>query len=429
SRISRASYVARHMASELNMVVLVISSIARDKYTVIANAAAQSGITFDVDANGLPINRRIKNPDALVGLGKESGDIEFSADSVSAIARIPDTDDMLWITAKGRATGATWSPMRFTGFRYEEPLDGGRGIALAFQGAEQKREEAKSSSEKEKFHRTAADAVLVIRHIQANPDTSARRARAECLADSSSRWKEVVDLLGTALVQVKGGRGKKDTVSIVVPELPSLIRDVLRAQPVTDGSQNVNSGSYRGDRGSTVDPRSGKSVEVVGVDPWIGSALKGRPSTVTPSTVPSTVGGDPKSTKRGSTVADVSAREQMYDMMREAESQGFDPAGWATERATEMGWTDQDIQDGVETLARGRPGAEDPLSGGGGAAPEMVDALVRLVAAQPNITRVGLEQAMGVPDIDELIEAALDAGRIRVEPVNSRRTFVVEPEK
>jgi hypothetical protein len=409
TRISRASYIARHIASEMNMVVLVISSIARDKYQVIANAATQSGLTFDMDATGAPINRKIKNPDALVGLGKESGDIEFSADSVSAIARMPDSDDMLWITAKGRATGASWSPMRFTGFRYEEPMDGGRGLAASMSGVALKKEEVKATAEKEKLSKTTQDSVEIARAILESEDgVCGVRELRTLLSDSSARWKEVKDLLGPSMVQTKGkGKGAKDSVSISVPNLPAIVRGVLVGL-------GVNFSSYRG----SVDPHlkstpvDGGCGSVDGIDPK-GSFLH-TPHPHFGSTV--------ESEKTRSTVADVKLLEEMCDIFRQQQALGIDPRAWADERAPDMGWTSKDIQTGawaVQASSLQETLASDP---GGGA---LIEILVKLVEAKPNITRASLDRLTGI-DTELVIDAALAQGLIQIIGISGMRTFVVK---
>ena len=70
-RIGQASYVLRDLANRFGCAVFCISSIAREKYKL-ANALHDvARLTFDIDAHGYPINRRILDPDAIVGAGKE----------------------------------------------------------------------------------------------------------------------------------------------------------------------------------------------------------------------------------------------------------------------------------------------------------------------------------------------------------------------
>ena len=136
-RIARASYTAHAVAEQYDAAVWLISSVARERYNL-WKLLEQAAPAWNLDDAGQPIDRRIHNPDALVGLGKESGEIEYSADSVSAIIRVPDSwsgtgCDVVFATAKGRATGASWSPIRFTGFGYESSPDGGMSVTATLE--------------------------------------------------------------------------------------------------------------------------------------------------------------------------------------------------------------------------------------------------------------------------------------------------------
>lgn len=143
-RIGRASYAAREAARQHNVAVLVISSTARANYeTLVAGGDRNPGFAakrIEVrDPMGKPtatrVVRRLERPDMLVGLGKESGEIEFSADSVTAALRAqPLLGDekrtpVIFATAKGRATGPGWCELRFTGHRFEPSDDGGMRVA------------------------------------------------------------------------------------------------------------------------------------------------------------------------------------------------------------------------------------------------------------------------------------------------------------
>jgi replicative DNA helicase len=66
--VGRVSYVARTLARDLGAVVLVISSTARANYADLVNDGT-------------------RDPSDLVGLGKESGEIEYAADGVLVLAR------------------------------------------------------------------------------------------------------------------------------------------------------------------------------------------------------------------------------------------------------------------------------------------------------------------------------------------------------
>ena len=213
-RIGRASYALREMANRLSVAVFCISSVARERYKLLNEIHTVAGLTFDLDADGCPVSRRIMNTDAIVGAGKESGELEYSADSVSIIARVPETwdgqgCDVVFATAKGRATGATWSPLRFTGFRYEECPDRGGRMVEAWKDAGEKRErvreEKKTAKEQAKKTAVDTDADAIRAYVEAHPGCSVRQARACTVAGQQRRWVPAVDKLGSVLVQTKTG--------------------------------------------------------------------------------------------------------------------------------------------------------------------------------------------------------------------------------
>ncbi len=107
-RLSKAAYQAREVARKHNVVVLALSSTARTNY------AALNGIVLD--EMGWPKTHAAD----LIGVGKESGDIEFASDSSLVLARATGEakDDgntygadpgAMWIgAAKLRAGQSTW---------------------------------------------------------------------------------------------------------------------------------------------------------------------------------------------------------------------------------------------------------------------------------------------------------------------------------
>jgi hypothetical protein len=207
-RIGRAAYRFRDIAARLSASVVVVSSTARDKYGALAKVAEAAGLAWDTDNRGRPVRRRVLMPDALVGLGKESGEIEYSADSVSVLARMPDADDdggcdVLFVTAKGRATGATWSPLHFTGHGYREADDGGSFVvAKLTEAADEratKREAKKQAKEDAKVAKITADAASVATYVLAHPRCPVREARVNAVGDNGRRWTPAVAKLGAAL--------------------------------------------------------------------------------------------------------------------------------------------------------------------------------------------------------------------------------------
>jgi len=100
--IGRAAYAARAIARDLGAVVLALSSTARENY---------SKLIFNEEAN----------PGDFVGLGKESGEVEYASDGVLVLARRGSMDSIVrrLVVAKNRSgpTGIvdlTWNGDRFT---------------------------------------------------------------------------------------------------------------------------------------------------------------------------------------------------------------------------------------------------------------------------------------------------------------------------
>jgi replicative DNA helicase len=82
-RIGRAAYAGRAVARDLDMAVLLVSSTARDNYASLE--ASEEGGKVAIVPGKTPANR-------LVGLGKESGEVEYAADSVLVFVRGPHTE-------------------------------------------------------------------------------------------------------------------------------------------------------------------------------------------------------------------------------------------------------------------------------------------------------------------------------------------------
>ncbi len=204
-RIGRASYVCRHLANTQNIAVVGISSVARERYKLLNDIRTVAGLTWKADANGYPVERHISNTDAIVGAGKESGELEYSADSVTLLARVPETwdgqgCDVVVATAKGRATGSMWSPLHFTGFRYQECADRGGRMLDAWKEAGEKRERAKEEKATAKGDAQSAaiarDAAAISVFVAAHPGCSVREARIHAVADQARRWTPAVAHLG-----------------------------------------------------------------------------------------------------------------------------------------------------------------------------------------------------------------------------------------
>ncbi len=124
TRVSRASYACRAVARECRAVVLVLSSTSR------ANEKETR-----IKAREEPAELPFRNPaSTFVGFGKESGDVEFSADSVLVLCpeETPDAPSSArpsWMkpgrpvhiaVAKLRAGAPGWCELRFNGSRFIE---------------------------------------------------------------------------------------------------------------------------------------------------------------------------------------------------------------------------------------------------------------------------------------------------------------------
>jgi len=118
-RIARAAYQARAVARMHNAAVLLISSTARENYgKVNGNGNEASAPEFGDEKC---------NPAQFIGMGKESGEIEFSADSVMVIGkakRDADSGDGPWpvhvALAKVRAGRTGWVHLSWDGNSFSE---------------------------------------------------------------------------------------------------------------------------------------------------------------------------------------------------------------------------------------------------------------------------------------------------------------------
>lgn len=214
NRISLASYRARSLGADLNITCLVISSVSREARRILADAVNQAGFTYEEDEHGRPIKRRILAPDALQGLGKESGDIEYSADTLSVMVKEPATYepgggvDVVFATVKARAQRETWSPLHFTGFAFHEPEDRGGRLVSAWKAKDDARTEAKEqrkqAKEDAKHTKLVSDAAAVASYVLANPGCTVRAARLLTVANKAARWEGAKAILGAALTLDKG---------------------------------------------------------------------------------------------------------------------------------------------------------------------------------------------------------------------------------
>jgi len=112
--VGAAAYMCRALAVKYQCAIVAVSSTARSNYVELSgNAVKTAGIKVIPGNVNHGVRRIVAVPDALVGAGKESGEIEAAADSVTVLVKWPSLSDqgnriVLVVTAKGRATGASW---------------------------------------------------------------------------------------------------------------------------------------------------------------------------------------------------------------------------------------------------------------------------------------------------------------------------------
>lgn len=108
-RVGEAAYMARQVAREYGAVVLVISSISRDNAKILGDPKTQFGHCEAGD---------------FVGFGKESGEIEYSADGVLTMAvmdrgGVDGRKTVGMALAKVRAGKTSWAYYSFNGSWFE----------------------------------------------------------------------------------------------------------------------------------------------------------------------------------------------------------------------------------------------------------------------------------------------------------------------
>lgn len=134
-RIGRTAYAARSIARTHKAVALLISSVARANYARVSDCEALADARLIAteaikNAQKLLKDRFMLRTDALVGMGKESGEIEYAADSVTVAVSLSAEQpgaptDVVFATAKQRAGRPGWSVLQFNGHRFSDTSDGG----------------------------------------------------------------------------------------------------------------------------------------------------------------------------------------------------------------------------------------------------------------------------------------------------------------
>jgi replicative DNA helicase len=121
--MSQTAYAARAVARDHQCVVLALSSTARTNYSLATGADERDrGKTADPAGKG--------DPARFIGLGKESGDIEFACDGVLAMLqeaydeKKPRERPTHIAIAKQRGGSTGWVKLSFDGSRFREPERG-----------------------------------------------------------------------------------------------------------------------------------------------------------------------------------------------------------------------------------------------------------------------------------------------------------------
>ena len=122
-RIQQIAYAARSVARELDAVVLLISSTAREHYRTLRTTTVKTEILEGV---AFPVGR--EEPATFIGLGKESGEIEFGADTLFVQVQEPGNGPLKptrpnrtvvsVAIAKQRAGRTAWFTLEFDGNRF-----------------------------------------------------------------------------------------------------------------------------------------------------------------------------------------------------------------------------------------------------------------------------------------------------------------------
>jgi hypothetical protein len=145
-RIGNSAYQAQQVARDYGAAIVLVSSTARQNYDLFGDKGFTSAGLSVVASKDKGPRRIIASPDALVGLGKETGEIEYAADSVTVMARVPRDriepehgfSPVVLATAKLRAGPPSWCALGGNGqsFRPWEGNDSAVADALTPQKKE-----------------------------------------------------------------------------------------------------------------------------------------------------------------------------------------------------------------------------------------------------------------------------------------------------
>ena len=137
-RVGQAAYEAHRLSIEYGAAVVLVSSIARGHYPLVGESndtRHDQNVKAERRANGNGASGESRylhdlvNSDALVGLGKESGEVEFSATTVTTMVKVPhsaaDGDDKhrVLMLAKNRFGMTSWTGLRLSEGAFTEAND------------------------------------------------------------------------------------------------------------------------------------------------------------------------------------------------------------------------------------------------------------------------------------------------------------------
>lgn len=164
-RIARAAYVAVHVANTYGASVVLISSTARSNYGAFGGKDTDLGNFITREVPGLfKRQRTLKNPDALVGAGKESGEIEYAVETQTVLVKWPARLEsgesvVLCAVPKIRYGLSTWVPMSFWSEYAELPFDSAEDLP----GADQIAKPGRPAVDLDSLESAVLDAVKAAR--------------------------------------------------------------------------------------------------------------------------------------------------------------------------------------------------------------------------------------------------------------------------
>ena len=140
-RIQQTAYAARAVARDLDAAIIMVSSTSRENYALLDGASSynDSGSQSKEQSRKTPPPSWERPATFLVGLGKESGEVEYSADYVLVLAKEPwhgnappaEGSIVHLGIAKARAgTPGEWSSLKFDGGRFEENHHSNSKVAI-----------------------------------------------------------------------------------------------------------------------------------------------------------------------------------------------------------------------------------------------------------------------------------------------------------